>query len=92
MWAVRTLELVPLCQLGQGIPGDDMATDQLHGRVVIRHLLPQDRAGKHRVVATVTAQLYLYGQLILGIPDCRDLSLLHHLLDVEEGRESHTHG
>ena len=36
-----------LGQLGQGVLTNDVSTDQLHGGIVVRHLLPQDGAGEH---------------------------------------------
>ena len=48
---------------------DDVAADQLHGRVRVGGLLAEDRAGEHGVVAAVATQLDLNGKLILGIPN-----------------------
>ena len=38
-----------LGELGQGISGDDVTTDQLHWRIVIGDLLTEDGTRKHRV-------------------------------------------
>ena len=38
-----------LGELGQGISGDDVTTDQLHWRIVVSDLLTEDGTRKHRV-------------------------------------------
>ena len=44
-------------ELVQGVSGDDVAADELHRRVALRGLLPQDGAGKHGVVPTLLTEV-----------------------------------
>ena len=64
-----------------------MATRESHGRIGIGRLLSQNRTSKDGVVATLGAEVDLYGKLVFGVEDARDLPLLHHLFDVEKGGE-----
>lgn len=45
-WKTEVL-LSSIGELVEGISGDHMPTDELHGRVALRGLLPQDGAGEH---------------------------------------------
>lgn len=52
------VDLLPrIGEFVEGISGDDVATDELHGRVAFRGLLPENRAGKHRVVPAFLPQV-----------------------------------
>ena len=45
---------MPLGELGEGVPGDDVAAHQLHRGVVVSDLLPQDGTREHRVESGMT--------------------------------------
>ena len=74
--AVGALELVPLGELGEGVPGDDVAAHQLHRGVGVRDLLPQDGTREHRVEPE---------QLILL---CRPVCLLVELQTIHRFKQS----
>ena len=81
---VGTLKLGSVGQLHEGIAGDHMATDQTHGRIVIRGLLPQDGTRKDWVEIPLASQVYFDRKFIFRWPNVGYLPLLHDLLDVEE--------
>ena len=74
--AVGALELVPLGELGEGVPGDDVSAHQLHRGVGVRDLLPQDGTREHRVEPE---------QLILL---CRSVCLLVELQTIHRFKQS----
>lgn len=51
-------DLLPsIGELVECVSGDDVATDELHGRIALGGLLPQNGAGKHRVVPALFAEV-----------------------------------
>lgn len=51
-------DLLPsISQFVEGISGDDVATDELHGWIALWGLLPEDRTGEHRVVPALLPQV-----------------------------------
>lgn len=52
------VDLLPsVCQFVEGVSGDDVAADELHGWIALRGLLPEDGAGEHRVVPALLPQV-----------------------------------
>lgn len=75
---VGTLKFVDVGQLVKSISTDDMSTNKSHGWIRLTTLCSEYRTGKNTVKVFFLSQLNLDGQLVLGRPDCRDFSLLHH--------------
>lgn len=54
----ESINLLPsISQFVEGISGDDVATDELHGWIALWGLLPEDRTGEHRVVPALLPQV-----------------------------------
>jgi hypothetical protein len=55
---LRSSDLLPsVGEFVEGIPGDDVPTYKLHGRVALGRLLAEDRTREHRVVPALLTQV-----------------------------------
>jgi hypothetical protein len=66
----------------QGVFGDHVTADELHRRILIGGLLPEDRTGEHTVVTMLLADVDFDGQFIFG-QDVTHLRVLHSIDDTE---------